>query len=208
MSGEKKIRRRIRWPRGGTLLWIAALLIGSATLRIAFETAPALAREAANGDHRADVPETVADAHAQPESAPPDLGELEQLVRALESREAAVKRRETEIEDRMKALAVADEAIQKRLAELQAAEAELGETLALADGASETDLARLTAVYEQMKPKDAAALFETMDPTFAAGFLGRMRPEAAAGIMAKLTPGSAYSVSAILAGRNALVPRE
>jgi flagellar motility protein MotE (MotC chaperone) len=80
--------------------------------------------------------------------------------------------------------------------------------LAIADGAAEGDLARLTAVYESMKPKDAAPLFEKMAPEFAAGFLGRMRPEAAGAILSGLPPDMAYSISAILAGRNATAPTD
>ena len=95
----------------------------------------------------------------------------------------------------------------EKMAELVEVEAALRETLSLADGASEADLSRLTSVYEQMKPKEAAALFETMDPAFSAGFMARMRPDAAAGILAKLSPQAAYSISAILAGRHALVPK-
>jgi flagellar motility protein MotE (MotC chaperone) len=79
--------------------------------------------------------------------------------------------------------------------------------LALADGAAEDDLVRLTAVYEAMKPADAAALFQTMAPEFAAGFLGRMRAEAAAAVISGMTPESAYSISVLIAGRNALVPK-
>lgn len=108
----------------------------------------------------------------------------------------------------MKALDLADHAIEEKIAALETAERALSATLALADGASESDLGRLTSVYENMKPKDAAALFETMDPAFAAGFLARMRPETAAGIMAGLSPQVAYKISVILAGRNAAVPTE
>ena len=90
---------------------------------------------------------------------------------------------------------------------LEQIESDLRKTLALADGAAENDLARLTSVYENMKPKDAAALFETMEPDFAAGFLGRMRPDAAASVMTGLSPGAAYSISVILAGRNANAPK-
>ena len=94
------------------------------------------------------------------------------------------------------------------MSEMQAVEAKLSATLSVADGAAEKDLARLTAVYEAMKPKDASALFETMAPEFAAGFLGRMRPEAAALVMTGLSPKAAYGISVLLAGRNALVPKE
>ena len=80
--------------------------------------------------------------------------------------------------------------------------------MATADKAAENDIGRLTAVYENMKPDQAAALFRLMEPSFAAGFLGRMRPDSAAAILAGLEPDLAYSISVVLAGRNADVPRE
>ena len=91
---------------------------------------------------------------------------------------------------------------------LEMAEESLVSTMARASTASENDLTRLTAVYENMKPKEASALFEEMDPEFAAGFLGRMRPDAAASIMTGLNSGKAYAISVILAGRNANAPSE
>ena len=108
----------------------------------------------------------------------------------------------------MRALEIADAAIEAKLAALVAAEERLSTTLAMAEGASEGDLAQLTSLYEKMKPKDAAALFEELDPQFAAGFLSRMRPEIAAGVMAGLSPKAAYTISVVLAGRNAMVPKE
>ena len=87
-------------------------------------------------------------------------------------------------------------------------EAKLRATLAVADGAAEADVERLTAVYQAMKPKDAAALFETMSPDFAAGFLGRMAPESAAAILSGMSAEAAYGISVIVAGRNAKAPKE
>ena len=129
------------------------------------------------------------------------------LAEALAAREAEVHALEAALADRKAALALAETAISQRMAELEAAEAGLKTTLALADGAAEDDLARLTLVYETMKPKDAAALFETMAPEFAAGFLGRMRPEAAAAVLSGMSPDAAYSISVLIAGRNAGAPR-
>ena len=82
------------------------------------------------------------------------------------------------------------------------------DTGALADGAAEADIQRLTAVYQAMKPKDAAALFNTMSPEFAAGFLGRMQPQSAAAVLAALDPQAAFGISALIAGRNAKAPTE
>jgi flagellar motility protein MotE (MotC chaperone) len=83
------------------------------------------------------------------------------------------------------------------------AEARLRGLMTLAEESAEGDLAQLTSVYENMKPKDASLLFERMSPDFAAGFLGRMRPDAAAAIMSGLPPELGYSISVLLAGRNA-----
>jgi flagellar motility protein MotE (MotC chaperone) len=131
-----------------------------------------------------------------------------ELAAALSEREAAVARDERAIKDQTSAIALAEATIEKRLAELVAAEEALAQTLAIADQAAEQDIARLTTVYETMKPKDAAALFETMAPAFAAGFLGRMQPQAAAAVMSGLQPETAYQISLVLAGRNAEAPSE
>ena len=200
-------RRGLPKRRFGALFWVAVLLLGSAAVRIGLDVGPALAREAnaAVKGHEPAQPEHGREAESG-HPAPTDSN-LDALFRELQSREAAVRLRETQIEDRMKALQIAEQTVDQKLAALQDAEEALSKTLSMADGASEADLTRLTAVYEKMKPKEAAPLFETMDPAFAAGFLARMKPEAAAGILARLSPQAAYTVSVILAGRNATVPK-
>ena len=64
------------------------------------------------------------------------------------------------------------------------------------------DVRHLATMYQQMKPKQAAAIFDKMAPSFAAGFLAQMEPEAAAAVMANMGADQAYSVSLLLAGRN------
>ena len=59
----------------------------------------------------------------------------------------------------------------------------------MADEAAEKDIARMTTVYENMKPADAAKIFEKMDVNFAAGLLARMRPEVAAKVLTGMTAG-------------------
>ena len=134
--------------------------------------------------------------------------DFQPMLDAFRERETLLQSRETALQDRMQALKIANREIDKKLVELTQAEEALRATIALADSAAENDLDRLTRVYENMKPKQAAALFEEMDPNFAAGFLGRMRPEAAAAVMAGLSPEAAHMFSVVLAGRNANVPTE
>ena len=197
-------KRAPRKPRLGALFWVSALLVGSAVLRLGLEAGPAIAREAADFNARQDSTGNK----EKPDPASSDETELAHVLKALKEREKVLLSREKLIEDRMQALKIADAAIDAKLVDLEAAENSLSATLALADGASENDLTRLTTVYEKMKAKESAALFETMDPAFAAGFLARMRPDAAAGILAKLSPEAGYRISVILAGRHAAVPKE
>jgi flagellar motility protein MotE (MotC chaperone) len=174
-------------------------------LALLFACSGALRMGAGVGVALAGGPESSSGSSVAPLNCPePPLA----LAEALTKRADQVATQEAAVADRMAALSLAESAIDARLAEMAAVEAKLSATLSLADGAAEDDLARLTAVYEAMKPKDASALFETMAPEFAAGFLGRMRPEAAAAVMTGLSPKAAYGISVLLAGRNALVPKQ
>jgi flagellar motility protein MotE (MotC chaperone) len=184
----KPLRRRMG---RGALVILALILASSGALRVGSGVGAALANS--------EVAESAAPLNCPVPSAA--------VAAALVGREEFVKQQELQLEERLAALALADRAISKRLAELQGAEEELKKTLAIADGAAEKDLAKLTAVYEAMRPADAAALFQTMAPEFAAGFLGRMRPEIAAAVLAGMNPGKAYSISVLIAGRNATAPK-
>ncbi len=188
--------------RRGTLHLIGGLMVASALIRMS-STGVAFAESAVTAPESqpAGAPMQVA-TNVTNEATPGTL------LAALQAREKQLAEREAQFEDRMQALRVAEFEIEEQLAALVAAEEALKATIALADSAAENDLARLTRVYENMKPKDAAALFEQMTPDFAAGFLGLMDPVAAANIMTLMEPGSAYSISAVLAGRNATVPTQ
>ena len=187
--------RRMRGGRGALVI-LALFLASSGALRIGAGVGQALAN----------APDPTEPAPLAATGACPEAPLA--LAQALQARDAEVTARSAVLEDRLAALALAEMAITLRLAEMQAAEDQLKATLSIADGAAEEDLARLTAVYEVMKPADAAKIFATMAPEFAAGFLGRMRPEAAAAVMADMVPDQAYSISVLIAGRNATAPKE
>jgi len=138
-----------------------------------------------------------------PEPAPPDAGSL---LAAIKERQDQLTNKEVAISERLQILNAVEARVAQDLEVLRAAEAQLASTLAIADSAAEKDLARLTEVYERMKPKNAALVFETMEMSFAAGFLSRMKPEFAAGILSEMPAEMAYSVSVVMAGRNARAP--
>ena len=189
----------------GTLHVIGGLLLLSGIVR-AMDTGQAWAESRADHATDANPPVEVA---AEPETAPPGaLGDNPALLEAFRQREARIAEREKQMEDRMQALQLAEREASERVAALTAAEDSLKSTIALADVAAETDIQKLVAVYQNMKPKEAAALFSQMTPDFAAGFLGLMDPAIAAQIMAQVSPETAYSISVVLAGRNAGVPTQ
>lgn len=205
-----KKSRRVRRAGRGSVIVIALLLMSSGVLRITSGVAFAKDSDQISEplDTVAQTGETTLPGNQQAkENHSPDRAKMGGLLEALRAREDRLKENERQIALRTEAINIADEEITKRLAALEQAEAALRSTLSLADGAAEDDLARLTVVYESMKPKDAAALFEAMEPGFAAGFLGRMRPDVAAAVMTNLSPEAAYSISVILAGRHARVPK-
>lgn len=197
MSKASKPAPRRKGGRGALVI-LALLLAASGALRLGDGIGVAMAlTESLDEKDGADGPSAALDCPLPPLA----------LAEALSEREAKLETQEMALQDRLAALALADQAIEIRMAKLAEAEASLNETLARADGAAEADLTRLTEVYQTMKPKDAAALFSTMAPEFSSGFLGRMRPDSAAAVLSGMTPESAYAVSALLAGRNANVPK-
>jgi len=177
------------------LIVIAAFFAASGLFRLGDDAGVAIAREA--GD--------LVDPSGTEASLPPP--DLSAALAAVREREARLEAREATLNDRLQALTLAEEAVARNMDALEAAEARLRSLLATIDETAENDLAQLTAVYENMKPKEAGPLFERMSPEFAAGFLGRMRPDAAAAIMAGLPPDVAYSISVLLASRSAAASR-
>jgi len=198
----KKSRMPVRkWSAGRGTLWIiSAMFLASALTRLSTGTGQAIAQEMASMVTPEDPAQMVQET--------PYPTQIAALLSDLADRQEYLDNRERQLEEFSQSLAVSEQQVRLQLAALVAAEAKLAATIATSETAAESDLARLTSVYENMKPKQASVLFEEMTPDFAAGFIGRMRADAAADIMAGLSPQAAYTISVILAGRNARAPTE
>ncbi len=199
MTAPKKKAKRLRRGGPGVLILIAGFLFASGMLRLGDGTGLAIAQE---------VGALMRSASAASPATSEDTPGFEELLAAIRARESRVAEAETLLAERERTMALARQELDDKLAALTEAEANLQALLAQADGAAEEDIARLTSMYEAMKPGEAAALFEQMDPVFAAGFLARMRPDAAGAVLAGLPPDKAYALSVVLAGRNASVLSE
>lgn len=206
-------RNRTKLHKRGALAVIGGLLLSSAVIRVGIGATEVIAATNTQNEDIFGTDGNQNDApHLRNSASNPQACVTEEdigpLLKALQTREARIEEQEKEIVFRTKTLEAAKNEAERRIDALETAEKALSATIAKAATAAEDDLSQLTAVYEQMKPKQAAALFEEMDPNFAAGFLGRMRPESASSILAGMSPNAAYSVSVVLAGRNADVPTD
>ena len=118
-----------------------------------------------------------------------DLKRLETRKVEISKREAALETLEMKLKDQMKAVELANSTLETRINTLKTV--------------ADEDLTHLVAMYETMKPKQAAEIFNSMDPNFAAGFLREMNSTKAGLIMASMDARKSYSISVIIAGRNA-----
>lgn len=196
-SGARRPRRlRQRW----VLTLLGAVFAVSAVLRIG---SLEFAWAASDGP-----PDPVDVAAVTEPPVPADMTRaLQDALAEVEALRLELDARAAMLADRERAVMAAQTLVESRLAELQTAEARLEALIATSDQAAETDLERLTRVYETMPPDTAAALFEQMPPSFAAGFIARMAPPASAALLAALPPEQAYAVSVVLATRNSSAPR-
>lgn len=172
---------------------IVLCFVGSAALR-AIESGSAIAEEI--GALGADGP------------TPAETAEAEGLLAAIRAREAALDAEAKRLADRQQTLNVAEAKLAEQLAAFETAQSQLEDTLALADNAAERDIERMTAVYESMKPADAARIFGRMDVGFASGLLARLRPEVAAAVLTGMEADAAYAITLTIASRNANVPTQ
>lgn len=182
--------------RTGALATLAGGFFLSALLRTGEVVAALPLALDAGGSPTGATPETSA------EETVAEGRRLRGLAADLARQRAELEAREAALLEREQLLAAIEERVRARMAELEAMEAKLRETVALADDAARRDIRRLTEMYQQMKPKRAGQIFNTMEPRFAAGFLGEMEPSAAALILANMDPERAYAVTVLLAGRN------
>ena len=182
----------------GALGLVTLCFVASLVLRLMM-SGPALGQE---------LIQALAADDPKPVTTPLTDGQKDLLLEAIRIREAELFAEAERIEARLKVLEEAEKSFAEQVEFLEEAEARLAATLAVADTAALQDIKQLTAVYENMKSKDAASIFDAMDANFAAGFLSRMSPTSAADILSDMDTERAHLVTVVMAGQNANVPPE
>ncbi|MDO5529787.1 MAG: hypothetical protein Q4F71_10330 [Paracoccus sp. (in: a-proteobacteria)] len=132
-----------------------------------------------------------------------DVPEAVALLGALRGREAGITRYLQAIDRREEDLRSAEARLRERLEELRGLRDVQRRARIDAETAVQADIAQLVAVYDGMRPRDAAAIMGDLPPEFAAEILMRLNPAASARIIASVEPRQAAILTTYMGARRA-----
>lgn len=121
------------------------------------------------------------------------------MIERLGDRRQALDAREAELDMRMALVEAAEKRIAERTAALEALEARIDALVKEKQVSDDSQFASIVAMYETMKPKEAAAIFDQLDMQVLLRVASAMSPRKMAPIMAKMTPQKAKELTASMA---------
>lgn len=120
-----------------------------------------------------------------------DIPEAVALAETLQLRGLRIETYLKDIDRRKAEIAAAEQSLSEKLAELQKLRQSVRDQRERQTGAQNDEIARIIALYDQMKPEQAAMVLSNLPPDFAAQILVRVQPETGARIMAAVEPAQA-----------------
>lgn len=131
-----------------------------------------------------------------------DVPEAVALAGELRDRALRIERYMSALDTRKAALDQAEATLRDRLTELRGQKGGVRDRREQATQAVRNDIDRLIAVYDQMKPAEAAAILSNLPADFAAEILMRVQPETGARIIAAVEPQQAALLTAQMGARS------
>lgn len=131
-----------------------------------------------------------------------DIPEAVALADELNLRANRIERYMESVTAQKAELATAEENLRERLGELKATKASIQSRKDNTTEAIRDDVDRLVALYDQMKPAEAAAILTNLPSDFAAEILMRVKPETGARIIASVEPRQAALLTAEMGARS------
>lgn len=163
------------------------------------EAEPASDEVAASPDDQADTIQTIVPPSAE-EGIASRLSQSEATVlESLSARREELDRRGKALDTREQLLVAAEKRVEERIAELKEIEARINERLGVQDAENEARMAGVVAMYESMRPKDAARIFERLDMGVLIEVAKRMQPRKLSAVLAAMDPVSAQDLTVELA---------
>lgn len=163
--------------------------------------APAADDHGAASDGHGKSDSTVKYTTVRPEEFKPAGNSSEPLVlESLAKRRTELDQREQDIEMRMKLLDAAELRVQKRIEELRSMEQQLGGAPAEQEKEASEKVKGLVTLYENMKPKAAAAVFDELPVNVLLPIAQQMNPRKLAAVLGAMAPDKAGRLTAYMAG--------
>ena len=131
-----------------------------------------------------------------------DVPEAVALAETLKERALGIERYLASVDMRKAELSQAEDAIRQKSEELKRRKDALGARHEKTSVAIQDDIDRLIAVYDQMKPDEAAAILTNLPSDFAAEILMRVDPEKGARIISAVEPRQAALLTAEMGARS------
>ncbi len=128
----------------------------------------------------------------------------EQVLQALHEERKILEDQKNDLADREAEVALAREKLEIETAALNELKQSIEGLLGKIEAQQTEDLERLIALYQNMKPAEAAGIMNDLDIEVMIMVLGTMQPRVAAPIMAKMSPVRARAVSKIILERSKL----
>jgi flagellar motility protein MotE (MotC chaperone) len=130
----------------------------------------------------------------------PELEVLQQLAKRRD--ELAVHERE--LKDREQLLQATEQRLAAQVKQLQQLKAELEGMNEQQKNGADANVRRLVAIYEAMKPDEAARIFDTMDASVLLEVAGRMAERRLAPVLAQMSPARAQALTIAMANQSPL----
>ncbi|MBN9316052.1 MAG: hypothetical protein J0I99_09960 [Devosia sp.] len=132
-----------------------------------------------------------------------DEGSEADLLTRLGDRRGELDAREKELDMRMALVEAAEKRLEERTATLKALEAQINALVEQKKSDAKEQFAGIVAMYETMKPKEAATLFNALDNDVLLRVARAMNPRKMAPILARMDPTKAKTLTAGLAREEA-----
>jgi flagellar motility protein MotE (MotC chaperone) len=123
------------------------------------------------------------------------------ILERLQERRQQLDTRARELDIREGLLSAAEKRVEARLAELKEVEAHIAAASEKKDEAETIRLKSLVAMYENMKPRDAAKIFDRLELGVLIDVASQIKPRTMADILAQMSPDVAEHLTVELASR-------
>lgn len=144
-------------------------------------------------------PDQASEARTVPTGPPPMTDGEKAVLLDLRQRRQELEAREASLADRESMLAAAEKKLTERVAELRDLQTRLEGLEANRKRQEDSAWQGLVKVYEDMKPRDAAAIFNDLGMPVLLAVVDRMKENKAAAILAAMTPDKARDLTTQLA---------